>query len=121
MIIGFFLWIYSFGHGFMNTGRHTDAEYFHIQNRLKFPVPYRGEILDSLLVDQAKSDTTYSIHEDLSPDEMPDSNSHCWCYCGNYTRTLKFNKSPKGVYLITYDHGGHSVRIDWVMKFKDKK
>jgi|GEM_PF-3237930 len=121
LIGGFLWWIYSFGHSFVNPGRYTDVQYFHIQNRLKFQVPYRGEILDSLLVDQANKDTTYSIHEDLSPDEMPDSNSHCWCYCGNYTRTLKFNKSPKEIYLVTYDQGGHSVGIDWVIKSKDNK
>ncbi len=121
-IAGFALWIYSFGHSFMKPGRYTDAEYFHIKNRISFNVAYRGEILDSLLVNLAKRDSScYTIHENLSPDEMPDSSSHCWCYCGNYTETLKFATDPKEIYLVTYDQGGRSVGIDWILQFKNNK
>jgi len=102
-------------------GRYTDAQYFHIQNRLEFTVAYRGEILDSLLVNGTKTDTDYVIHEDLSEAEAPDSLSHCWCYCSSYTRVLKFNQPPKEMYLVTYDPGEHTVGIDWILQLKNGK
>jgi hypothetical protein len=117
---GYMLWVYSFGNSFMKSYRYTDAKYFHIANRLKFNVPYKGEILDSLLISNAKTDTSYTIHENLTADETPDSSAHCWCYCGNYTTTLKFN-NPKEIYLVTYDFGEHTVGIDWVIQFKNSK
>jgi hypothetical protein len=121
-IIVYACFIYSFGHSFMkSSGGYTDAQYFHIQNRLAFQVPYRGEVLDSLLVNGVKTDTNYTIHENLSEAETPDSNSHCWCYCSNITKTLKFNGDPKEIYLVTYGVGEHDVGIDWVIKLKNNK
>jgi len=120
VIIVFVYGIYYFGNHFMKPGRYTDAQYFHIQNRLDFQVAYRGEILDSLLITTAKKDTSYSIHEELSAAETPDSNAHCWCYCDNYTTTLKFN-NPTEIYLVTYGFGEHMVGIDWVIQLENGK